>query len=232
VVHRSSALRLQPRYVADPHRYFITGTDTDVGKTRVAASLALALRERGYETTVVKLVQTGLCHSLEGDAARAGRLAGTRHVELARFEKAADPWSAAISENAPLVHAGDLAPALQAIGGAIVVEGAGGIMVPLNSKEHFGHVVELGNLETILVVGLRLGCLNHALLTLSLCEQAGLPVAGVVLVERWHSVGAPYIADVERTLQDKARILGIMFHCEDEAAAVVDGAHLFAPLAF
>ncbi|MDQ2991602.1 MAG: dethiobiotin synthase [Candidatus Eremiobacteraeota bacterium] len=218
--------------MTNPHRYFITGTDTDVGKTRVAASLARALRERGHETTVVKLVQTGLPPGLEGDAAHAGRLAGTRHVELARFQKAADPWSAALSENAPLVRVGDLAPVLEAIQGAVVVEGAGGMMVPLNSKEHFGHLAERANLETIVVVGLRMGCLNHALLTLSLCEHAQLPVTGVVLVERWQPVDASYLADVERTLQDKARILGIMFHCEDEASAVADGAHLFAPLAF
>ncbi len=213
------------------HRYFVTGTDTDVGKTRVVASVARALREAGHHTTIVKVVQTGVEPGMEGDAARAGRLAGCRHVELARYRKAADPWSAALAESAPLARAADLAPIIEGIHGAVVVEGAGGLMVPLNPKEHFGHVADRAKLKTILVVGLRMGCLNHALLTLSLCQQAGLPVAGVVLVERWRPVGETYRADVERTLQDKARILGILPFAEDETAAVADAAHLFAPLA-
>ena len=202
------------------HRYFVTGTDTDVGKTRVTAALALALRQAGHQTTIVKLVQTGLSPGEKGDAAHAGALAACRHVELARFRKPADPWSAAIAENAPLVSAADLAHIVEGIHGAVVVEGAGGLMVPLNAKEHFGHVAELAKLRTILVVGLRMGCLNHALLTLALCEQAHLPVAGIVLVERWRAVEASYCADVERTLQDKAPILGILPFAEDEAARI------------
>ena len=212
------------------HRYFVTGTDTDVGKTRVTAALALALREAGHQVTVVKLVQTGLAPGEKGDAAHAGALAGCRHVELARFRKPADPWSAAIAENAPLASASELAHIVDGIQGAVVVEGAGGVMVPLNAKEHFGHVAALAKLRTIVVVGLRLGCLNHALLTLALCEQAHLPVAGIVPVERWRAVEPSYRADVERTLQDKAPILGILPFAEDEAVAVADGARIFAPL--
>ncbi len=167
------------------HRYLVTGTDTDVGKTRVTAILARALRLAGEKPTIVKLVQTGLAPGLSGDAARAGRLADTRFVELARFTKAADPWSAALAQGAATVHAHELADALESIPGAIVAEGAGGLMVPLNRARTFGHVAAKAKLAVVLAVGLRSGCLNHALLTHNLCEQFGLPVAGAVLVGRW-----------------------------------------------
>ncbi|MBV9271556.1 MAG: AAA family ATPase, partial [Candidatus Eremiobacteraeota bacterium] len=54
------------------HRYLVTGTDTDVGKTRVTAALTRALKDAGEKTTVVKLVQTGLDPGMQGDAALAG----------------------------------------------------------------------------------------------------------------------------------------------------------------
>src|SRR5579863_2741700 len=149
------------------HRYFVTGTDTDVGKTRVSASLALALKNAGLNPTIVKLVQTGLAPGVPGDAARAGKAAGVRFVELARFEKAADPWSAAVAYGVPAVHASELVEAIAHIEHGLVAEGAGGLMVPLNQREHFGNVAAIAKLDTILVVGLKLGCLNHALLTIS-----------------------------------------------------------------
>ncbi len=211
-------------------RFFVTGTDTDIGKTRVTAALALALRRAGDPPTIVKLVQTGLAPGENGDAARAGRLADTRFLELARFRKAADPWSAALAENAPLVSAADLARTLDSMTGALVIEGAGGLAVPLNARENFGDVASRAKLPLVIAVGLRLGCLNHALLTLSLCEQAHLPIAGLVLVERWGAVDESYRADVARTLQGKGRLLGIMPFAQDEAVSVADGAALFASL--
>ena len=94
------------------HRYFVTGTDTDVGKTRVTAALALAMKNAGMAPTIIKLVQTGLAGGMPGDASRAGKLAGVRFVELSRFEKAADPWSAALAFGLPEVHAGELVDAM------------------------------------------------------------------------------------------------------------------------
>src|SRR6185437_1697219 len=109
------------------HRYLVTGTDTDVGKTRVTAALAKALRVSGETPTVIKLVQTGLDPGVPGDAALAGKLSGSKHVELARFRKPADPWSAAIAEGTPTVHAEDLARIIEGVKGPVVAEGAGGL---------------------------------------------------------------------------------------------------------
>jgi dethiobiotin synthetase len=208
------------------HRYFITGTDTDVGKTRVTAALALSMKNAGLNPTVVKLVQTGLAPGVRGDAARAGALSGVRSVELARFEKPADPWSAALWANAPEVHAGDLVDAIAHLKEAVIAEGAGGLMVPLNAREHFGHVAALGKFETILVVGLKLGCMNHALLTISQAQQGGLPLRGAVLVERWQPTEQHYRDDVARSLGGKIDVLGTIRYNEDEAASVLQSASI------
>lgn len=212
------------------HRYFVTGTDTDVGKTRVTAALALAMKNAGMTPTIVKFVQTGLAPGVQGDAARAGKLAGVRFVELARFEKPADPWSAALASGSLEVHARELLDAVAHIKDGLVGEGAGGLMVPLNAREHFGHVAALGKFETILVVGLRLGCLNHTLLTISQAQQGGLPLAGAVLVERWGPTEQHYRDDVMRSLQGKIDVLGILPYSEDEAASVKEGARIFSAL--
>jgi dethiobiotin synthase len=212
------------------HRYFITGTDTDVGKTRVTAALALAMKNAGMTPTVVKLVQTGLAPGFPGDAARAGKLSGARFVELARFEKAADPWSAALAGGQPEVHARELVDAIAHISDGLVAEGAGGLMVPLNRREHFGNVAALAKLDTILVIGLKLGCLNHALLTISQAQQGGLPLLGAVLVERWKATDEAYRADMRRSFEGKIPVIGFLPFNEDEAASVKEGAELFKPL--
>lgn len=211
-------------------RFFVTGTDTDVGKTRATAALALALKQTGRVPTIVKLVQTGLSPGVGGDAARSGKLAGVPHLELARFEKAADPWSAAMAQGAQEVRVYELVDTLESISGALIAEGVGGIMVPLNPNEHFGHVAVKAKLPVVLVVGLRVGCLNHALLTINLCEQLHVPIAGGVLVERWQAVDQAYCDDVTRALQGKLRILGILPFEPDEPASVAAGAKLFAAL--
>ena len=210
------------------HRYFVTGTDTNVGKTRVAAALALALRNAGEAPSVVKVVQTGAGPGDEGDAARAGALAGVPHAELERFAKAADPWSAARAQKATL-SAADLATRIGAFAGALVVEGSGGIMVPINEREHLGDVARAAQLEVLLVVGLRLGCINHALLTLLFCREAGIPVAGALLVERWAPTDEAYRDDVMRALQGKSPLLGILPFAPAEADSVAAGANLLLP---
>lgn len=212
------------------HRYFVTGTDTDVGKTRVTAALAVALKNHGITPVIVKLVQTGLAPGIPGDAARAAKLAGVRSLELARFEKAGDPWSAALAYGRPEVHADELVDAVAHIGEGLVTEGAGGLMVPLNAREHFGNIAVAGQFRTVLTVGLKLGCVNHALLTATQCQQAGIALVGAVLVERFGPTEQSYRDDVTRTLQGKVEILGILPFDEDEAASVKAGAHVFDTL--
>jgi dethiobiotin synthetase len=218
---RSSRLR---------HRYFVTGTDTDIGKTRVTAALALALRDAGVRPTIVKIVQTGVQQNQEGDAQRAAGVAGTPWLEFARLSKPADPWAAALDAGVIPLQAVALATQLDALPGSVVAEGAGGIMVPLNEHEQIGDVAARAKLSAIVVVGLRLGCINHALLTLQRCDALALVVAGVVLVERWGATGEAYRADVRRALEPRARVLGLVAYDESEAASVAAAAALFKPL--
>ncbi|MDQ2872876.1 MAG: dethiobiotin synthase [Candidatus Eremiobacteraeota bacterium] len=201
-------------------RYLVTGTDTDVGKTRLTAIVARTLLDAQLRPTVVKLVQTGAENGEPDDAERAGKLARCPYRTLERFAKPADPWSAALAQNRPPVRADALARSLDGIEGTIVAEGAGGLAVPLNRDQHFGTVAQMAGLRIILAVGLRLGCMNHALLTLSLCDRLRLDVAGAVLVDRFARSEQSYIDDVRRVLQGKIEILGILPFEPNEALAV------------
>ena len=116
-------------------RLFVTGTDTDVGKTRVTAALAAAYVARGERPTIVKAVQTGLAPGVPGDAHEAAELAGCAALELARFRLASDPWSAALAEGAAPLDAATLAARIERVDGRAIVEGAGGAAVPINGDE-------------------------------------------------------------------------------------------------
>ena len=211
-------------------RYFVTGTDTDVGKTRVTAALARALREREGRATVVKLVQTGLPPDARGDAADAAQWAGCEGHECARFALAADPWNAAIAAGMPPLRAGDLAASLRALAGPLAIEGLGGAAVPLNETETLVDVVTLAGCTAIVVVALRLGCINHARLTLEYLEHRGAAVAGTVLVERYGPTAQTYADEVRRGIGAYAPLLGVVPYDADPIRSVSDAVALFRSL--
>ncbi|GAC1656716.1 MAG: hypothetical protein NVS9B12_08530 [Vulcanimicrobiaceae bacterium] len=216
--------------VALMDRLLVTGTDTDVGKTRVSAAFAQAMIRTGSTPTIVKLVQTGARERDSGDAQRAGELAGCAYLEGARFFKPADPWSAALAEGMPPVRAEDLQKLLGAIEGSVVAEGAGGLAVPVNAKQTFADVAQLCKLSVVVVVGLRLGCINHALLTAAHLAQRNVPLAGAVLCERWEAMEPDYRKDVTRGLQGKMDVLGIIPFEVDERRSVEQAADIFEKL--
>ena len=204
-------------------RFFITGTDTDVGKTRVTAAIARALRANGWPTTVIKAVQTGLHREEIGDAALSGALAECDFRELIRFRAPADPWSAANDALKKPPTVADLAQAIEAVDGAIVVEGSGGIAVPLNERETIGDLALRCALPTVVVVGLRLGCINHAILTLEYLRARDISVVGLVLVDRFGDVRADYAQEVESRLEAYASTIATLAH-EPDVVVSVDGA--------
>ena len=213
-------------------RIFVTGTDTGVGKTRAVATLARALAGLGRSPHVLKAVQTGLPPGAPGDAAEAGALAGVESAELIRFTLPADPFSAALAAGAQPLEAAALARRVDGYSGDLVVEGAGGLLVPLNADETFADFATAARLDAILVVGLRLGCMNHALLTLEAASRRSLAVLGTILVACDAPVEAAYLGDVERVLQGKTKILGILPHESPSASAVErDAAALRAHIA-
>jgi dethiobiotin synthetase len=210
-------------------RIYVTGTDTGVGKTRVAAALAAAAR-RTAPTTVVKLVQTGLGPGEPGDAALAAELAGCAARELTRFAEPADPWSAALAAGCEPPDARRLAAALDGISGSLVVEGSGGAAVPLNATETITDAARYAACDALLVVGLRLGCINHARLTLAFLAQAGMRVRGAVLSECWTPTGEDYRGQVRRGLAAQVEILGLVRYDPEARRSVAEAAELFTNL--
>jgi len=168
----------------------------------------------------VKPVQTGLGPGEAGDAARAGALSGCTAYEYMRFAAPADPWSAALAERREAPTVADLALRLAGETEMAVIEGAGGAAVPLNASETFADLAAAARLRTILVVGLRLGCINHALLSFAYLQQREVKLVGCVLVDRWSASPPSYISDVTRALEPRAPILRYLPHDDDESRSV------------
>jgi dethiobiotin synthase len=175
--------------------------------------LAHAFRAREQAVTVVKLVQTGVDVQEAGDASTAVENTGQTAIELVRFRKPADPWSAAIAEGRAALTAADLAERVEKITGNVLVEGSGGALVPINAEETISTVAELCGLSAVVVVGLRLGCISHALLTHHYLSGRGVRTCGFVLVDRWET-GAEYAQEVEKVLLSRGSVLGTVPYIE------------------
>lgn len=210
-------------------RFYITGTDTDVGKTRVTAMLAYAARDVA-PVTVVKLVQTGLVPGIPGDADVAAAYAGCRAIEILRYRAPADPWSAALAAGCEPPRAQSFAEALGAVEGPLLVEGSGGAAVPLNAMETVTDAALRIGCVAIIVVGLRLGCINHAILTNTFLAGCGMQVRGAILCERWAPTPPAYRDDVRRALEGHVRILGLLPHDTNAARSIGAAAPHFRQL--
>jgi dethiobiotin synthetase len=201
----------------------VTGTDTDVGKTRLCLSIARDRRLAGGMPTIVKLVQTGVGPNEPGDAQVAGELAGCPALEFVRYPLPADPWTAALDAGEAPLEAAALAERLRAVPGDVVVEGSGGAAVPLNARESLSDVAALAGLDAIVAVGLRLGCISHALLTAEYLRRRGIHVLGAALVERWEPVGPVYREQVRAALAPSLSILAVLPHARSDAVASAQG---------
>lgn len=166
--------------------FFVTGTDTDAGKTTVTAGLLRAFASMGVPALGVKPVQTGCTEGAEGPEAPDVELwkkAGGRGRVLHAFHVPCSPHLAARMEGAALrveSVAQDCRRAA-AENGVTLFEGAGGLYVPLNDEESMLDLMRALRLPVLLVVANRLGCLNHAVLSLDALENAGLAAAGMIL---------------------------------------------------
>lgn len=172
-------------------RYFITGTDTDAGKTLIASALLARARQDGLTTLGLKPVASG-CENTGDGLRNADALSLMAHTSPATdydtvnpfaFEPAIAPHLAAqragcALDLVQLEHA--LAPALAEPRDLVLVEGAGGWRVPLNDNENLAELASHLRLPVVLVVGLKLGCLNHAQLTAEAIQADGLGLAGWV----------------------------------------------------
>jgi len=168
--------------------YFIAGTDTGVGKTLVATSLLHLARARGMSTLGLKPVAAG-CESIEGqwmnDDARLLMEASSIAVDYQTINPVAlrdamAPHIAAEREQCDIRCAElvEHCKPLLDMADFTVIEGAGGWQVPLNQSETMADLAAGLNCPVVLVVGMRLGCINHALLTAAAIRRDGLQLAG------------------------------------------------------
>lgn len=167
---------------------FVTGTDTGVGKTWIAAGLLAALRARRLRACGMKPVASGCVDTPQGlrneDALRLlAESAGAppyERINRYAFALAVSPHLAAAQAgqyiDTACIHA-DL-QWLAERWDFVLVEGAGGWHAPLNEQETMADLARVLDLPVVLVVGMRLGCLNHALLSSHAIEGSGLPFAG------------------------------------------------------
>ncbi len=170
---------------------FVTGTDTDVGKTVVSVALLRALAANGYSTAGLKPVAAGAYYTDQGmrneDALQLQQEA-TQFNEYEKvnpylFEQALAPHVAANNEGQMMDKDKCVElcqPILTSNVDIVVVEGAGGWLVPLNYDHTMADLAGAMNARVLLVVGVKLGCINHALLTATAISQSGLSLVGWV----------------------------------------------------
>lgn len=170
--------------------YFVTGTDTEVGKTLVTAALIRGLAQRGLKVAGMKPVATGAQPTSKGlraeDAINLMRVANVEadyaSVNPYAFVPAISPHIAA-DEAEQAIDLGvieDRFQCLSALADVVLVEGVGGWLAPLSKNLTVADLACRLDLPVVLVVGMRLGCLNHALLTVSAIQLSGLPLLGWV----------------------------------------------------
>lgn len=195
----------------------MTGTDTGVGKTVIACALVRGLRELGARVAVMKPVASGATRTAEGlrnadalalmEAARAQ--APYAQVNPYCFEPPVSPHIAA-KEAMITVDVDTIRASFDAFAAAgadwVVIEGAGGWLAPINELQTMADLALRLEAPALMVVGVRLGCLNHAQLTRSSIEARGVPFAGWIASEvdpemmRWQE----NLATLERRLGEPA----------------------------
>ncbi len=176
--------------MTDCHGYFITGTDTGVGKTAVTLGLMQVMQARGCRVAAMKPVASG------GESTAAGlrnndALLLQQQASVALEYRQLNPYCFApsIAPHIAAEQAGvrmdinkiyNKYNKIKGMSDCVLVEGAGGWQVPLNAEETLADLAVALDLEVILVVAIRLGCLNHALLTAESITNSGCELAGWV----------------------------------------------------
>ena len=171
--------------------FFVTGTDTGCGKTLIASGLLAVAKARGLSTAGIKPVAAG-CEQTEQGLRNEDALAlqsqttlplSYEQINPVALEPAIAPHIAAADANRRLRAdrlVGFCRGVLMQRPDFAVIEGAGGWRVPLNERETLADVAKQLQTPVILVVGMRLGCINHAILTAEAVQRDGLALAGWV----------------------------------------------------
>jgi len=191
---------------------FVTGTDTGVGKTIVSVALMRLLQSAGLKVVGMKPVATGACWQdgrlVNDDALLLQASASIRldynQVNPFVFEPPVAPHIAAkkAGQEIDFRHLCRVYEELAEVADCVVVEGVGGWEVPLNEGQRVADLARALDLPVLLVVGLRLGCLNHALLTQRAIKNSGVSCLGWIVnqIERDFLFSAENIETLENSL--------------------------------
>jgi dethiobiotin synthetase len=214
---------------ATPGHYFITGTDTEIGKTLISCALLLALGRQGSAVGMKPVAagaeyRDGLWHNEDVDLLAA-------HSNLAVSPTLANPYlfrqpiaphiAAAVEQrDIDISHIIRCYRNLASLADAVVVEGVGGFRVPFNAREDSADLAQQLALPVILVVGLRLGCISAALLSAEAIAARGLRLAGWV-ANHAGAAEMPFSDENCATLVDRldAPLLGRVPHLAQAQAA-------------
>ena len=171
-----------------PQTFFITATDTDAGKSYISALMLQGLKQGGKVAVGVKPIAAGAnIHAENGDALLLQQYSGIALpyalINPICYQAPVAPHLAAINEQ-HLIDEVLLDQSLlqwqQLKADVVLVEGAGGWLLPLNDKRYLADWVAQHQLPVILVVGMKLGCLNHAMLSVREIERSGCKLIGWV----------------------------------------------------
>lgn len=160
---------------------FITGTNTKVGKTFISALLMLAAHSANINTRYFKPIQTGD----DSDCDTVKSLTGLTEDKIVRpvisFSLPAAPYRAALAENKSINISLITERWLQLRDLSVIVEGAGGILVPIKQNYLIKDLIKTLQLKLIIVASTALGTINHTLLTIEAAQKAGIPIVGIIL---------------------------------------------------
>jgi len=167
---------------------FVTGTDTEIGKTFVTAGIAGALEARGVDVGVAKPMMSGAKREdPDSDAALLKQLSGDQNglevINPFQFDEAVSPYIAAKRQGVRITLE-ELVRSFEAVREShdfYLMEGAGGLMAPMGEGYHNGHIAREINFPLIIIARPGLGTVNHTLLTIDKARSMGLAISGVII---------------------------------------------------
>jgi len=194
--------------------YFITGTDTGVGKTSITAGLAGSMRKLGMDVGVMKPIATGYPNKTgfkSSDVTKLVEIASVKDPENlinpVFLSLPTSPYDATklleLSIDMPLIF--DQFKKLSSLHEMLLVEGIGGIMTPITKNFYVADMVKEMNIETIIVTRATLGTLNHTVMTCKMCKEYGIKIRGLV-VNNFDEKGTPAEKNAPSTLYELTNI--------------------------
>jgi len=194
--------------------YFITGTDTGVGKTSITAGLAGSMRKLGMDVGVMKPIATGYPNKTgfkSSDVTKLVEIASVKDPENlinpVFLSLPTSPYDATklleLSIDMPLIF--DQFKKLSSLHEMLLVEGIGGIMTPITKNFYVADMVKEMSIETIIVTRATLGTLNHTVMTCKMCKEYGIKIRGLV-VNNFDEKGTPAEKNAPSTLYELTNI--------------------------